>query len=172
MYQRNAFVMYGVQGVCCVEEIGPVCFSGRATDRDYYTLKPVYSTSAATTVIYVPVDSAAAIRDIASPEGAMACIRHIPTLDAPIVEIKNPKLLSAQYAEMLHSQDCDDLLKMVKSIYLKRARMERRHHHLGATDEKFLTRAESLLCEELAAALHSTPHEMQRQLHRELAACS
>lgn len=169
MFQTNDLVMYGVHGVCCIQGTGPVRFSAGSPVKDYYKLKPVYEPTS--TIIYVPVDHPSLMRNIMSPQQARQSLEELPQLAAPVVDIKNAKLLSAQYTEILHTYDWDKLLKLVKSIHTKSHQLAG-HHKLGATDQKFYAKAQSLLCEELAAALDSTPNEMQKQLEARLALCS
>lgn len=52
MYQIKDAVLYGMQGVCEVEDIAEKDFSGEK--RMYYVLMPVYQSSS---TIYIPVDN-------------------------------------------------------------------------------------------------------------------
>lgn len=42
MYQVGQLIVYGAEGVCRVEQIGPLDMRGAQQDVDYYTLSPLY----------------------------------------------------------------------------------------------------------------------------------
>ena len=42
MYEIGQYIIYGCEGVCRVEEIGPVEIKGAQKGVDYYTLCSVY----------------------------------------------------------------------------------------------------------------------------------
>lgn len=52
MFEVNDKVVYGVVGVCEIEDIGKPPIKG--IDKDYYFLQPVYDSKG---IIYSPVDS-------------------------------------------------------------------------------------------------------------------
>ena len=54
MFQKGDFVVYGHNGICCIQDITTLNISGIDKNRKYYLLKPV-STSKST--IYTPVAS-------------------------------------------------------------------------------------------------------------------
>ena len=43
MFKVGEYVVYGMNGVCRVEEIGPMPLSGMDSDKIYYTLLPLYT---------------------------------------------------------------------------------------------------------------------------------
>lgn len=157
MFQVNDLIMYAAHGVCRVEQVGPACFSGKPTEKDYYTLRPLYESGA--TTIYVPVDSPAAIRRVISSGEARTFLEELPLQEPMVLQSRNARLLTAQYTEIMHSHDFRQLLLLMRSILLKEKELAGGAHKLGATDRKFYAKAEALVCCELAAALDISPEE-------------
>ena len=62
MYNVGQYIIYGNDGVCKVEAIGPLDVHGVKKGVDYYTLIPLYQTGK----IYAPVDTAKFNRPIMS----------------------------------------------------------------------------------------------------------
>ena len=61
MFRKGEYVIYGNNGICCIEEIGvprdtPLGDSG----KEYYTLAPVFSSGK----IYAPLDTKVFMRPI------------------------------------------------------------------------------------------------------------
>ena len=54
MFKVGEYVVYGMNGVCRVEEVGPMSLSGVDNDRLYYTLLPLYTKGSR---VYTPVDN-------------------------------------------------------------------------------------------------------------------
>lgn len=74
MYEIGQFIIYGCEGVCRVDGIGPVEIKGAQKGVDYYTLAPVYQNGK----IYVPVDSQAYSRPVMTRQEARDLIADIP----------------------------------------------------------------------------------------------
>ena len=53
MYQVGEYLVYGMEGVCRVADVGRLKLSGVSRDRLYYTLAPIGKTD----YIYIPVDT-------------------------------------------------------------------------------------------------------------------
>lgn len=60
MFSVGEYIIYGVEGVCMVEEAGRLKVSGLNKNRDYYRLRPYYHGG----TIYTPVDGKAAMRPV------------------------------------------------------------------------------------------------------------
>ena len=58
MYSVGDKIIYGENGVCTIEKIGPLPLSGGAKDRIYYSLRPLVGSG----TYYAPVDTAAYMR--------------------------------------------------------------------------------------------------------------
>ncbi len=149
MYQINDLIIYGKNGVCKVEGIGSPNISGIDKEKQYYILKPVYSKSG---VIYTPVDNEKVqLRSVISERDAEELIQSIP--DIPTFEDCNDKMVEMKYKEAINTQDCKELVKIIKTIYEKQEAKTKEGKKLGQIDERYRKQAEELLYSELAVVL-------------------
>lgn len=89
MYQVGELIIYGAEGVCRVEKVGPVDMRGAPAGVDYYTLSPLYREG----TIFTPVDTNVHTRPIMTREQAEGLIDQIPSIPAEVYENSNPRLL-------------------------------------------------------------------------------
>ena len=87
MYKVGQYIIYGFEGVCRVESIGPVDIKGAQKDVNYYTLAPVYQHGK----LYVPVETTAYSRPVMTKEEAEALIAEIPNIPCEMFESSNPR---------------------------------------------------------------------------------
>ena len=66
MFQVGELIVYGGEGVCRVEAVGPITMSGVKSDKPYYTLAPLYRMGK----IYAPVDTTVLMRPVLSRKEA------------------------------------------------------------------------------------------------------
>ena len=149
MYNVGQYIIYGNDGVCKVEAIGPLDVHGVKKGVDYYTLIPLYQTGK----IYAPVDTAKFNRPIMSREEAVALIKEIPDIPVEIYENNNPRLLGDHYQSYLKTHDGKDLLRVIRSIYIKGENATAQGRRLGQVDERNFKQAIEILHGELAVAL-------------------
>ena len=121
VFQKGERVVCGSKGVCVVEEITTLDIAGVDKKREYYILKPLYLSSS---TVYIPVDTAeGSMRKVLAHEEAENLIHRIPEI--PLITIANDKLLEQEYKNCLKTSSCQDLIRIIKTIYLrKRAREE------------------------------------------------
>lgn len=111
MFEVNDKVVYGIVGVCEVEDIAAPPIKG--IEGEYYFLQPVYDDKG---IIYSPVNSTKVqIRSIISKnecekiiEKAKNCVKD---------ELLNEKLSPAKYDEIVKSQDIEQLMHLVRHLY-------------------------------------------------------
>ncbi len=150
MFQKGAFIVYGSTGVCQVEEVGhPENFVGADPARTYYTLKPVYDVGS----IYTPVDTTVYMRAVIDKAEAEALVAKIPTLEPDSFDSRNMKLLSDHYLQAIQSHDCEQLLRLIKTVSAKAKLAAANGKRPGQTDQRYMKRAEDLLYGELAVSL-------------------
>ena len=149
MYQVGQYIIYGVEGVCRVDAIGPVDIKGARQDVDYYTLTTVFQNGK----LYIPVDSGAYSRPIITREQADQLIADMPNIDAEVIEINNVRLLTERYQTFLKSNDCREWVKLIRSIHAKGIKAAEKGRRLGQVDERCRKQAEEKLHAELAVAL-------------------
>lgn len=164
MYETGQYIVYGCEGVCKVEAIGPLEIKGAQKDALYYTLAPVYQSGR----IYVPVDSQAFSRPVMTREEAQALIDEIPEIPVEIFENQNPRALSERYQTYLKSNNCRDLVRLIRAIHAKGQNAAGRGRRLGQVDERTWKQAEEKLHGELAVSLGIPVGEVKAYIIRTL----
>ena len=149
MYNVNDMVVYGNQGVCEVVNIGTLSMSMVDRKKKYYTLRPVFQREAA---VYVPVDNVTAVmRPVISKEEAEELISKIPDID--YAWISNEEERETQYKDALRTCDCEELVKMIKTLFKRKKTRLDEGKKVTVVDERYIRQAENQLYEELAYAL-------------------
>ena len=74
MFSVGDKIIYGENGVCTVESIGPLAMSGAPKDKLYYYLSPLIGSG----TYFTPVDSSAFMRPVMSRDEAEALIDSMP----------------------------------------------------------------------------------------------
>ena len=149
MYQVGDMIIYGGEGVCRVEAIGPIDMHGINKNKPYYTLSPLYREGK----IYTPVDSKVFMRPVISREAAETLIRSIPDIEGDQYREKNLRLLNEHYQSLIRTHQCEDMVQVIKSAYSRRQARHAQGSKPGQVDERYMKRAEELLHGELAVAL-------------------
>ena len=143
------YVVCGNKGVCVVEDITTLNISGADKERKYYILKPLYM---AGSTVYVPVDSPKeSMRGVITREEADRLIESIPQI--PLLTIVNDKLSEQTYKESIRKADCSELVRIIKTIYLRKQKRMEAGRKVTAVDAKYFHLAEESLYGELAVAL-------------------
>ncbi len=154
MFAKGEYVVCGNKGVCMVEDITTLNISGVDKERKYYILKPLYM---AGSTVYVPVDTAEeSMRRVLSKEQADELIQGIP--DIPLITITNDKLLEQEYKGCMKTNCCEEWIKIIKTIYLRKQKRLEAGRKVTAVDAKYFRMAEDNLYGELAVSL-SMPRE-------------
>lgn len=149
MFKVGDYVICGNKGVCSVENITTLSISGVDKERMYYILKPMYMNGS---TVYVPVDSSGeSMRKVLEREEAQRLIAAIP--DIPLLVIANDKLSEQTYRECIRTNDCQELVKIIKTIHQRKQKRIQAGRKVTAVDAKYFHIAEDNLYGELAVAL-------------------
>lgn len=149
MFQVNDVVIYGHHGVCEITEIGKLKMSMADQEKLYYTLRPVYHRDSA---VYAPVENRRIImRPVITREEADKLIAHIPQIET--VWIVNEKAREVQFKEALQTCDCEELVKIIKTLYMRKQQRLESGKKVTVVDEKYFRQAEDKLYQELAYVL-------------------
>ena len=144
MYQVGAWIVYGGAGVCRVAGVEPL-----GNGQLYYRLEPLYQTCK----IFTPVDNQKVIiRPVISGEEAMKLIDDIQSVET--LWITDEKRRENDYKDALKSCECRQLVKIIKTIYLRKQSRLAEGKKMTAGDEKYFRIAEENLYSELAVALN------------------
>lgn len=149
MFKIGDYVICGNKGVCIVENITTLDIAGVDKEREYYILKPLYMGGS---TVYVPVDSPKeSMRSVLKREEAQRLIEEIPKI--PLLVITNEKLTEQLYKDCIKTNSCEDLVKMIKTIYLRKQKRLQAGRKVTAVDARYFNMAEDNLYGELAVAL-------------------
>lgn len=155
MFEQGNHVVCKNSGVCLVDGITTLNMNGIDKDKKYYILKPIYIRSS---TIYIPVDNAnATMRRMLSKEEALALISSIPKIS--FMQIGNEKTLEVNYKKCLMQNNCTELVKLIKTIYIRKTKRVSDGRKITATDSKYLKLAETCLFGELSMALDISKEE-------------
>ena len=149
MFQIGQLVVYGTEGVCEIQNVGALHLSGMDDARTYFTLCPV----GRKVTIYVPTDRADQLRPVMTRQQAQGLIDQMPDIEPLHMPSNGPFMQRESYDTALHSHNCVDLVRILKTIYAKQHRHPHGRHSLGRIDEEYRRRAEDILFSEFAAAL-------------------
>lgn len=149
MFNVGDYIIYGVSGVCKVEEIGSLNSGNLPKDRVYYTLLPVYLKGSK---IFTPADNAKVLmRPVLNKDEAMELIDDIKNIDA--LWIADEKKRENDYRDALKKCDCKELIRIIKTIYSRRQDRIAEGKKMTMGDEKYFHMAEENLYGELAIPL-------------------
>lgn len=155
MFQKGDYIIYGNTGACRVEEANvPMDLSSSESDALYYKLSPVLDSA----IIYVPVTTTKFMRPVLTRQQALDLISQIPQIQLDPFEGRDHRMLADHYRNFIQSHDCEDLVQLIKTLYLKNQDMAERGKRASNTDLQYLKLAKELLHSELSIAL-GIPYE-------------
>jgi len=93
MFAVGDLVVYGGEGVCRVEKIGPPTIPGADKNKLYYTLAPLYRTGQ----VLTPVDTRVLMRPALTAKEAQALVERLHTLTPEKSLPSNIRLLKDYY---------------------------------------------------------------------------
>uniref|UniRef100_UPI0040565D1B CarD family transcriptional regulator n=1 Tax=Acetatifactor sp. TaxID=1872090 RepID=UPI0040565D1B len=164
MFRKGEYVVVGNKGVCAIDDITTLNISGVDKEREYYILKPVYVPGS---TVYVPVDAAQdSMRRVLTKEEAKHLIDEIPEI--PLITITNDKLLEQEYRGCMKTNDCQEWIKIIKTIYLRKQKRLEAGRKVTAVDAKYFRIAEDNLYGELAVVLDIPRNEVQEYITGEI----
>lgn len=150
MYEPGRMVLYGNNGVYRVDEVGPIRhIRGYDPNKQYYKLSSLYRGE----TTYVPVDTGVFMRPVIERQEAEDLLSRMDSISGEVCTGRDPRVLREHYLEVLGTHDCEALVGLIQSVNAKGRCAAKAGKRLGKTDQEFKKRAETLLCEELAAAL-------------------
>ena len=159
MFENGEYVVCGSKGVCVVENITTLDIPGVDKERLYYILKPVYMASS---TVYVPVDATKPeMRKVLSRTEADKLVKSIPSI--PTILCTNEKMLEQEYKTCMRTNNCEEWVKVIKTIYLRRQARLEAGRKVTAVDTRFFKIAEDYLYGELRKARegkHTVPCHM------------
>ncbi len=158
MFEINDKVVYGVVGVCEIENIGKPPIKG--IDKDYYFLQPVYDSKG---IIYSPVDSTKVmIRGIIDKDACKKLIERAKHCRGD--EELNEKVHPMKYDEMVKSQDLVQLMHLVRALFNIKNDRAKELRRMKSADSRMLTTARKLLYGEISEAMEEDYEQITEEM--------
>jgi len=143
MYKIGDLIVYK-RDVCKIKEIKNNYFN----NNDYYTIYPVNDESL---TINIPINNNSYIRSLISKKDIEDLIKLIPNIN--VIE-SNEKMMEYEYKNLINSGRHEDLIKVIKTTYLRNKERSDNNKKIGAKDSSYLILAEKYLYTEIACVLN------------------
>ena len=150
MYNVGDFVVYK-KDVCKIVDYK----EKHIKDIDYYELVPILDS---TLKIVVPVSSGY-LRNILSKEKADSIIDMIPSIG--VIDV-NDKLIENEYKRLLHDEEYEGLIKIIKTTYLRNEDRINNKRKISEKDDNYFNLAEKYLYSEFSVALNIPYEEVKK----------
>jgi len=152
MYQVNDIIVYK-RDVCKIKQIKEKYYQ----DNDYYVLVPIQDESLK---IEIPVHSPF-IKKLITKEEIQKLIQKIPYI--PIIDT-DTKLIENEYKSLLASMKYEDLIRIIKTTYLRNKNRTDNHKKIGDKDQYYFLMAENYLYQEFAIVLDMSIDEVKNYI--------
>ena len=160
MFSIGDYMVYGINGVCLVQDICASPFDKKDT-RTFYLLRPLGASSGS--VIYTPTDNEQVpMRPLMTKEQAEGLIGRMSELEP--LEIPTEKMRRDLYRQAMHSCDPEQYVRLIKTVYHRRMDMMQQHKRLSETDSDFERNAKLSLYHELSVVLNVQYGEVEQYL--------
>lgn len=149
MFDVGSYVMYK-RDVCKIISIE----KNRYTNLDCYILTPIMDSSLK---INVPVDNKNKyLKKLLTKEEINCLIEKISSIKP--IEVDS-RTLETEYRNLLHSGKHEDLVKIIKTTYLRNKQRQENKRSVGEKDKEYFNKAEKYLYNEIAIVLNKTYDE-------------
>ncbi len=157
MFKLNEYVVYK-KDVCIVKEIKKNYFH----NKDYYILEPINDK---TLKINIPTDNKD-LKNLITKEELTKIINKIPKVN---IITTNDKLIEMEYKELLKSNNLLDLVKIIKTSYLRNKKRLDNNKKVGEKDQNYFELAEKYLYTEFSIVLNLTYNDTKKYIIDEIA---
>lgn len=159
MFDVGNYVVYR-KNVCKIKEINKKKFN----NEDYYTLIPVNDTSLK---IEIPISNKNGyIRNLITLDEIDELIKKIPEID--IIK-ENDKLIENEYKKLMLSGTFEDLIKIIKTTYLRNKERLDKNKKVGDRDERYFEEAEMCLYTEFSIVLNKNYNDTKEYIINKVA---
>ena len=158
MKKIGEYVVYRKQ-VCKVVDI----LKNYLDDKDYYSLVPITDQSLCLKVM--ATDNNSYIRDLISKDEIEVIIKKIPEIE---IITKDERSLEAEYKELLKNGTWEELIKIIKTTYLRNKTRIDSHKKVSDKDSYYFELAEKYLYNEFAIVLGMTYNETKNYIIEKL----
>lgn len=157
MYKKGDYVVYR-HDICTIKDIRKNKLNGIT----YYVMNPIDDDSL---IIDIPIeDRMGHLRDVISSDNAKKLIERIPNIN-PIEDI-NEKNLEIKYKELLATGKYDDLIKIIKTTFLRNESRTNNKKKISEKDNNYFKIAEKYLYNELSISLNMSVEDVKDYIFR------
>ena len=157
--------MYSSFGICKVTAIEKRNLTGE--EQEYYILKLINSDK---NIFYVPTNNDTALskmHPICSKAEVDELISHMNS--EGLIWIDNDIRRKEEYSRIIKDADKHEIIRLIKTLYLRRKELAESGKKLRSTDENYLSLAENMLFEEFAYALDIDKSEVVEYIEKHIA---
>lgn len=144
MFKINEYIIYN-KDVCIIKEIKEKFYK----NMDYYVLTSISNESLK---LQIPINSNK-IRELISLEELNNIIKEIPNIE--IIK-DNDRLIENTYKTLMQSGTHKDLIKIIKTTYLRNKKRTENNKKLSEIDDFYFRKAEKYLYNEFSVVLNKT----------------
>ena len=149
MFEKGTLLVHPTYGVCEVVHIGKIDMRNVKEERLYYTLIPLYDVKSK---LYIPTDSeSVGLRPVMTKENAVKLVENLPDMEP--IAVQNEKEREKIFKEMIRTGNCEDISRIIKTLYLRKQARLTAGKKAVSLDEKYLFMAREQLYGELAVSL-------------------
>ena len=166
MFQVGELVIYGMSGVCRITGTEKMKVGG--AKAEYYILKPVYRESA---TVYVPKENGQLLAKMRRVLSAEEIDRVLGTVsEEKVAWIEDPNERRETYAGILTGGDRCLIVRMLRTLYLRRQELRSVGKQLRSGDDQLLRDAERLLHDEFSLVLHIPKQDVPEYIRSKIMA--
>lgn len=149
MFSVKDVVSYGSQGVC--EIVETTVREIKKEKIEYFVLAPVFDKNSK---IFVPIHNEKLIgkmKQLLTAQQAQDIIKGFSEVES--IWIDNDNLRREKYREIVVNADRNELISLIKTLYVHRNKQKEFGKKLHITDDRYLHDAERIIFDELAFVL-------------------
>ena len=149
MFELGTMLVHPTYGVCEVVHIGKIDMKNVKDERLFYTLVPLYDSKSK---LFIPTDSdGLGLRAVMTKESALELVASLPKMEQ--ITVQNEKEREKVFKEMIRGGNCEDISRIIKTLYLRKKARLAAGKKAVSLDEKYLFMAREQLYGELAVSL-------------------
>lgn len=166
MFEKGDYIVYGSTGICVIEDITTMDMPGIAKDRLYYVMKPYGQVG---NKIFTPVENPKMkLRRVLTKDEALGLIDEIPNIEE--IGIQEEKLREQKYKEYIRSCECENWIRIIKTLYHRKQERVSQGKKVTATDERYFKLAEDNLYTEFSISLDMPKNEVEEYITQRIGA--
>lgn len=155
MFKVNDYVVYGLNGVCMVEDIEKMMLKNK--EQEYYILYPINNKKM---TIKIPVDNKTmSIRELMSKNEVMNLIEFISKKE--VIQIDDYRKKNQEYKTIIRSGNVIDIIKVINSINLEKDEKASLGKKINKTEDDILISAKKQLYQEMSIVLDININEVE-----------